>query len=507
MAVAVSVLLAACGGAVEETPPEGDIDAAAAISVEPGAPALADGATPAGEPDAPIDPADPIEPDAPPPDLPEPPAEAAAETPAEDLAPPAPPEAAAPEPPVAEAATPMEPSPLVADVVLGDDMRDLILAGDPVAGRTYVTRCTACHALDPGGDAHAAAQVGPPLYGIFGARIGGAVGFEYSPAFDALHEANIVWSAARLNLFLADPDGVVPGTAMTVRGITNDETRANVIAFLRSLAVSPLPLDGGEGAVLAGDPELLARIATADIGRGQDLAARCSGCHRFAEGEEPLTGPNLYDIVGKPIAGAEGYAYSAALRALRENGAIWSYDRLDAFLASPQEAIPGTRMGFGGVEEPRDRAAIIAYLRQLAPEPFPLATDTDTQIGTVREGLRPVTFTAEQAEAGGLAYAQWCQRCHGENLHGEVDLRLGEGLGVVPAIIGPNFEHAWFTGDVGALMARIVTTMPPDNEGTLSPETYAEILAYILQRNGFVLGTAPLPENIEALRQMGFYQE
>src|SRR5690606_16679467 len=108
------------------------------------------------------------------------------------------------------------------------------------------------------------------------------------------------------------------------------------------------------------------------------------------------TGPNLYDIVGAVIGGKEGFNYSVAFRNLNADGAIWTYDRLDAFLQSPAAAIPGTRMGFAGVADISDRAAIIAYLRTLAPELYPLAVDAGTEVGAPREGLEPVTFTIAQ---------------------------------------------------------------------------------------------------------------
>lgn len=409
--------------------------------------------------------------------------------------------------PIAEAGAAEAPPLAAAQPTLTPAMLALIETGDVVAGRTYVARCAVCHALDPGGLAPAAAQVGPSLYGLYGARIGAVAGFDYSDVFQGLYSTGLAWSAARLNMFLADPGGVAPGTAMDIAGVPDAQDRANIIAFIRSLAINPVPVEGGDVEPVAeGDPELLALVAEADIDRGQLLAARCSGCHRFVADGAPLTGPNLYGIVGEAIGGRDGFVYSAALRSLNENGEVWTYDRLNAFLASPAVAIPGTRMGFAGIDDIRDRAAVIAYLRQLALIPYPLAVVTGNEIGVARDGLRPVSFTLEQAEAGEAGYLDWCVGCHNADLRGEVDLRA-DGVGVAPALVGPNFEHRWFGGSVGRLFAHVTSQEPRDALGEIGPRDVAEILAYVLARNGFQAGAEELSPDGAMLDNIGFFQE
>ena len=50
------------------------------------------------------------------------------------------------------------------------------------------------------------------------------------------------WTYDDLNKFIANPKGFVPGTAMSFAGIQKDSERADVVAYLRSLAESPAPL-------------------------------------------------------------------------------------------------------------------------------------------------------------------------------------------------------------------------------------------------------------------------
>jgi len=111
-------------------------------------------------------------------------------------------------------------------------------------------------------------------------------------------------------------------------------------------------------------------IVSADPAAGRDTAAACAVCHEMAQHpEQARQGPPLWDIVGRPKAGFAGFEYSASLRKL---GGRWSYDDLNSYIANPRSFVPGTKMEFRGIAEPRQRAALIAYLRSLSDEPKPL---------------------------------------------------------------------------------------------------------------------------------------
>ena len=118
-----------------------------------------------------------------------------------------------------------------------------------------------------------------------------------------------------------------------------------------------------------GEASFVELLRSADPERGAKVAKKCAGCHSFAKGGPHKVGPNLWGIVGRPVASAEGFSYSDALRGL---GGNWDYERLEAFLADPKAYAPGTKMSFAGIKKLEDRAALIAYLRTLADEPAPL---------------------------------------------------------------------------------------------------------------------------------------
>jgi cytochrome c2 len=100
--------------------------------------------------------------------------------------------------------------------------------------------------------------------------------------------------------------------------------------------------------------------AAGNADRGKALFTRCSNCHIADPSGKHKVGPNLSGVVGRAVAAAPGYAYSADLKNL---GQSWDEVRLDAWLAGPQNLAKGTKMVFPGFVKAQDRADVIAYLK------------------------------------------------------------------------------------------------------------------------------------------------
>ena len=103
-------------------------------------------------------------------------------------------------------------------------------------------------------------------------------------------------------------------------------------------------------------------LASADVGAGEKVFRKCGACHKVGKGENAV-GPYLYDVVGRAVDSAEGFAaYSGNLEKAAD---VWTPENLNAFLTKPAAFAPGTTMGFAGLNKIEDRANVIAYLDSL----------------------------------------------------------------------------------------------------------------------------------------------
>ena len=102
-------------------------------------------------------------------------------------------------------------------------------------GQAAAKVCQTCHTFEKNGPN----RVGPNLWGVVGDHKGEGRGFNFSAAMKA---KGGTWTDEDLNQFLANPKGFVPGTAMGFAGVSKDSERADIIAYLRSLSDSPVPL-------------------------------------------------------------------------------------------------------------------------------------------------------------------------------------------------------------------------------------------------------------------------
>lgn len=119
-------------------------------------------------------------------------------------------------------------------LVWTDDAALVMLApakGDDGA-TLFAVQCSGCHTIEDG----MSHRIGPDLHAVLGRSMGSASGFDdYSPAMRAQRGA---WTRERLDRFLQDPQGVVPGTSMAFAGIVDARQRAAIIDYL-SKSASP----------------------------------------------------------------------------------------------------------------------------------------------------------------------------------------------------------------------------------------------------------------------------
>jgi cytochrome c len=126
-------------------------------------------------------------------------------------------------------------------------------------------------------------------------------------------------------------------------------------------------------------------LASASLEKGQAQFKKCAGCHTIEKGAKNGTGPNLFGVLGGPVAHRTDFAYSPALKALHDEGRTWTLDDFNKFIASPQGYAKGTKMSFAGLPKSQDRADLILYVRSMADSPVALpAADTPVDAGVAK---------------------------------------------------------------------------------------------------------------------------
>ncbi|MEP0277277.1 MAG: cytochrome c family protein [Nitratireductor sp.] len=157
-------------------------------------------------------------------------------------------------------------------------------------------------------------------------------------------------------------------------GIVSDSIFASPAPENAGYAIEVAEEEGGGGGPAAPETEPIAvRLASADAGAGETVYKKCAACHTADKGGANKVGPNLWDIVNRPIGTHEGFSYSGAMQEFAQDGTVvWDYQHLDDFLASPKGLVKGTAMGFAGIKKPDQRADLIAYLHTLSDNPAPL---------------------------------------------------------------------------------------------------------------------------------------
>jgi mono/diheme cytochrome c family protein len=109
-------------------------------------------------------------------------------------------------------------------------------------------------------------------------------------------------------------------------------------------------------------------------------------------------------------------------------------------------------------------------------------------------GAPLAVYTADQASQGAAVYQQQCAACHGSSLEGVAG----------PALKGPQFKAMAQAQALNAqsLLLVVSQSMPQSDPGSLTPEQYGQVVAYILQQNGYPAGSTPLSAQAANLKDL-----
>ena len=167
-------------------------------------------------------------------------------------------------------------------------------------------------------------------------------------------------------------------------------------------------------------------LADGHAAEGERLfrSLRCAGCHEVGPEGRNKVGPHLNEIIGRAAGAIEGFRYSRAMVGRAEDGLVWDEDMLRAFLISPADFLPSTRMSYRGVRKEEDIDHLLEFLATLTPE---------TNLGTAHiEPSDPEVAADILAIEGNVEYGQYlsatCVTCHQAS---------GDSSGIPPIINWP----------------------------------------------------------------------
>jgi len=141
------------------------------------------------------------------------------------------------------------------------------------------------------------------------------------------------------------------------------DTSAPQSADTAPKAPAPQPAKAEPSAEFAALP---APYVDANYARGKRIWRQCSSCHTVSAEADHLVGPNLYGLFGRQVGSSEGFNYSTVVQ---EADFVWTPEKLEEWLTSPRNFLPGNRMSFAGVRKPQDRINVIAYLMVASAQP------------------------------------------------------------------------------------------------------------------------------------------
>jgi cytochrome c len=178
---------------------------------------------------------------------------------------------------------------------------------------------------------------------------------------------------------------------------------------------SGAPAATAETAKAAPQAPLPVLLAKADPKKGEHDAKICETCHNFQQGAGAKIGPDLWDVVGRPVASFPGFAYSDSIKKI---GGDWTYEKLNKWITDPKAMAADTKMAFPGESDAQKRADILAYLQTLSKKAVPFPKPSATEAAPA--AAAPAAAAASKPEAEALP----ALLAHADAKKGEQDAKI-----------------------------------------------------------------------------------
>ena len=229
----------------------------------------------------------------------------------------------------------------------------------------------------------------------------------------------------------------------------------------------------------AGETSLRDRLASASPELGRQIFRVCGACHSHDAGGAPSVGPNLWGVVGRAVASAEGYdRYTPAMASF---GGVWSPERLDLYLRRPAAVVEGSAMVFPGIPEAADRADLIAWLALNSPQPAVFASkhaasDSAAGTGGAPDAQPPAPRKARLPDLGLLVAGEgaeetyaYCTACHSERIVAQQGLTRADWEELLEQMVEENGMTPIEEPDLGRVLSYLAVRYGPDRPNFPQP--------------------------------------
>lgn len=157
------------------------------------------------------------------------------------------------------------------------------------------------------------------------------------------------------------PERVIDVQSGPVWALQFDQSRNHLLSGGADGTIRRWDVESGRAVDWVGEPDR--SMAEAEEDHGAKLYNACRACHSTSSDDENKAGPTFFRLFGRKAGAVEGYSYSDTLV---QSDIVWTEETLSAlFRDGPENYVPGSKMPLQRMENPKDRAALIAHIKQL----------------------------------------------------------------------------------------------------------------------------------------------
>lgn len=226
----------------------------------------------------------------------------------------------------------------------------------------YGEFCAQCHGADgKRGEGYQTPIWGP---GTLIAKFETAQGlFEYNQMLMPFNDPNLLNDEQKMAVvayLLSNHGAIGPNDTLT-------PASAPSVAIKPPQAAAPTPVApaAAAGSAVPAAPTMAAASSMPDAAAGERSWAKCRACHQVGPSARNGVGPHLNGLFGRVAGTVDGYAYSPANKA---SGLTWDDAQFARYVEDPRAAMPGTKMVFAGIKNPREVTDLGAFLKQFAAD-------------------------------------------------------------------------------------------------------------------------------------------